>query len=85
LISLLLNILSLNFASLISILPIYNSIVLYAKEKSRLKKSGEMISDFDLLIGCTALENELILVTENVGEFKRLKSLKIENWVDRNL
>lgn len=42
-----------------------------------------MISDFDLLIGSTAVENNMIMVTENTKEFKRIKNIKIENWVVR--
>ncbi len=42
-----------------------------------------MISDFDLLIGCTSIENDLIMVTENIKEFDRIKGIKIENWVKR--
>lgn len=64
-------------------LPIYNSISIYAKEKVRLRKKGEMISDFDLLIGSTAISNDLIMVTENVKEFKRITAIRIENWVNR--
>ena len=67
----------------ITILPIFSAIHLYGIEKSRLRKSGIMISDFDLLIGCTAIENQLIVVTENVKEFKRIKGIKIENWINR--
>jgi tRNA(fMet)-specific endonuclease VapC len=71
------------FISQISILPIYDSIYKYGKAKARLRKAGVMISDFDLLIGCTAIENDLILVTENVKEFDRISDLKIENWIVR--
>ena len=49
----------------VTVLPIYDVINLYAKEKVRLRKSGTMISDFDLLIGCTAVQKELIMATEN--------------------
>ncbi len=42
-----------------------------------------MISDFDLLIGSTAIANELIMITENVKEFERISSIEIENWVQR--
>lgn len=42
-----------------------------------------MISDFDLLIGSTAIANELIMVTENVKEFNRITDIKIENWITR--
>jgi tRNA(fMet)-specific endonuclease VapC len=40
-----------------------------------------MISDFDLLIGCTVVENNLTMVTENFQEFNRIAG--IENWVKR--
>lgn len=42
-----------------------------------------MISDFDLMIGSTAIANELIMITENVNEFKRISGIEIENWVQR--
>ncbi len=42
-----------------------------------------MISDFDLLIGCTAVEKDLIMVTENVREFERISNVKIGNWIQR--
>lgn len=62
------------FVNLITILPIFDAILTYGKEKARLRKAGQPISDFDLLIGCTAVEKELIMVTENVKEFLILKS-----------
>jgi tRNA(fMet)-specific endonuclease VapC len=72
------------FASQVTILPIFDSIYKYGKEKARLRKSGVMISDFDLLIGCTSTENELIMVTENVKEFERISNITIENWIVRD-
>lgn len=72
------------FVKQTAILPIYDSIYLYGKEKARLRKSGTTISDFDLLIGCTSVEKNLIMVTENVREFERISNINIENWVDRN-
>jgi tRNA(fMet)-specific endonuclease VapC len=70
-----------NFASQVAIIPIFDSIYKYGKEKARLRKAGIMISDFDLLIGCTSTENDLIMVTENVKEFERISDIKIENWI----
>jgi tRNA(fMet)-specific endonuclease VapC len=67
----------------VKILPIFNAIDIYAKEKVRLRKNGNMISDFDLLIGATSLANDLILVTENTKEFDRISRIKIENWIQR--
>jgi tRNA(fMet)-specific endonuclease VapC len=71
------------FIKQVAILPIFDSIMIYGKEKTRLRKLGIMISDFDLLIGCTAVEKDLIMVTENVSEFNRISNIVIENWIVR--
>jgi len=68
----------------VTILPIFDSITQYGKQKAKLRKQGQMISDFDLLIGCTATENDLIMVTENINEFERIEGIRIENWIKRN-
>ncbi len=70
------------FVSKFTIIPIFNSLDVYAKEKSRLRKKGLPLDDFDLLIGATAISNNLTLVTRNVSDFERLKGIEIENWVD---
>jgi tRNA(fMet)-specific endonuclease VapC len=72
-----------DFSEQVAILPIFDSIYRYGKEKARLRKSGNMISDFDLLIGCTAVENDMIMVSENVSEFERISGISIENWIER--
>ena len=71
------------FICQVAILPIYDSIGIYGKEKARLRKAGIMISDFDLLIGCTSVEKEMIMVTENIAEFERITNIAIENWINR--
>ncbi|WP_269240058.1 type II toxin-antitoxin system VapC family toxin [Flavobacterium limnophilum] len=69
------------FASGISIIPIYGSIKKYAKEKVRLRKIGKPINDeFDLLIGVSAVDNKLTLVTDNGKDFENIEGIKIENW-----
>lgn len=72
-----------SFSEQVKILPIFNSIQTYAKEKVRLRKKEVIISDFDLLIGSTAISNSLIMITENVKEFERILNIEIENWVKR--
>ncbi|MEY4876077.1 MAG: hypothetical protein RL708_1226 [Bacteroidota bacterium] len=73
------------FLNNISIIPIYNCIKRYAKEKVRLKKIGKPMHDeFDLFIGVTAIENRLTLVTDNEKDFKNLEDIKIENWFKQN-
>lgn len=51
-----------------------------AKNKARLKKSGTLIEDVDLLIGCTALHFDFTLVTGNIQHMQRIEGLKIEPW-----
>ncbi len=70
-----------DFVSKFTIIPIFNSLDIYAKEKARLRKKGTPLDDFDLLIGSTAISNNLILVTRNVSDFERLDGIEIENWV----
>lgn len=69
-----------NFSEQVTILPIFDAIHLYGKEKARLRKAGKIISDFDLLIGATAITNGLIMVTRNTKEFERLEGINIEDW-----
>jgi len=45
---------------------------------------GKPINDeFDLLIGVTAVENNLTLVTDNIRHFERIEGILIENWYVR--
>jgi len=71
------------FAEQVKILPIFNAINIYAKEKARLRKKGTMVSDFDILIASTSIANGLIMVTENIKDFERISNIRIENWVKR--
>ncbi|MEQ8554353.1 MAG: hypothetical protein RIC06_00675 [Cyclobacteriaceae bacterium] len=69
------------FINGLTIIPIYSSVRLYAKEKVRLRKIGKPMHDeFDLLIGVSAIENKLTLVTDNVKDFELIEGIKIENW-----
>lgn len=73
-----------DFISIVRVIPISDTLERFAVEKSKLKKKGLLISDFDLLIGVTALIYKFILVTENTREFERIPKLKFENWIDRS-
>ena len=72
-----------DFANEITIIPIYNSLSLYAKEKARLRKAGNLIDDFDILIGVTAVANNFVLITENEKHLSRISKVKIKNWIKR--
>lgn len=50
---------------------------LYAKIKRGLELKGSGLDDFDLLIGATALENDIALVTDNRKHFSRLPGLTL--------
>ncbi|MBE9589743.1 type II toxin-antitoxin system VapC family toxin [Moraxella sp. K127] len=66
----------------VAIIPVYNGLKIYSKEKAKLSSMGRLISDFDLLIGATAIAYDMIMVTRNMKEFERLDNIKLENWVD---
>jgi len=54
---------------------------IYAKIRSDLEKDGKTIGPNDLVIAATVLSNQGKLITNNTTEFKRVKKLKIENWL----
>lgn len=62
------------------VIPIYNALDIYAKEKAKLRKQGLLIDDFDILIGATSVANNLIMVTNNVAHLGRLNNIIIEDW-----
>ncbi|MEA2042123.1 MAG: type II toxin-antitoxin system VapC family toxin [Bacteroidota bacterium] len=70
------------FVKASQVIPIAGSIGIYAKEKAGLRKQGTLIDDFDLLIGATAISNEMTLLTRNEKHFKRINNLTYENWID---
>lgn len=55
----------------------------YGKIRSHLEKQGHVIGPLDMLIAAHALSENLTLITNNEKEFKRVKALKVENWVTR--
>ena len=68
------------FQGKFTILPIFTALDIYAKEKARLKVKGKILDDFDLLIGATAIVNNLTIATRNVNDFNRLNEINIEDW-----
>jgi tRNA(fMet)-specific endonuclease VapC len=52
----------------------------YGIIKKDLKDNHCLIGPFDMLIGAHAKSLNMILVTNNEKEFKRIKGLKTENW-----
>ena len=48
--------------------------------RAALKTSGQPIGAYDALIAGTGLARGLVVVTSNVGEFKRVGGLQVEDW-----
>lgn len=52
----------------------------YADIRQQLEAEGKPIGPNDLWIAAQAAAHQLVLVTANVSEFRRVPSLSIENW-----
>ena len=57
-----------------------NSARISAELYATLRQSGKIVDDIDLLIAGIAIDNDLILVTNNERHFNRIPGLKIDNW-----
>ena len=66
------------FLDYVEIVPLDDAICrIFAAERRRLRVAGTTISDFDLLIGATALHHNLTLLTNNRRHFERVEGLNI--------
>jgi tRNA(fMet)-specific endonuclease VapC len=63
-----------------AIIPIFDSLDIYATEKAKLRKQGLLIDDFDILIGSTAISHNFVMVISNVSHLDRLEDIIIEDW-----
>jgi len=52
-----------------------------AQIRDTLQKKGTPIGPYDIQIAAIALSLNMVLLTNNTGEFERVKGLKLENWV----
>lgn len=53
----------------------------YGGIRAELEAAGKPIGPNDLFIAAHAYALEAVLVTANVGEFSRVRALKVENWL----
>ena len=51
-----------------------------AISEPNLESKGEPIGAMDMLIAAQAIASDLILVTNNEKEYKKVEGLRIENW-----
>ena len=54
---------------------------IYASIRVALEKKGTPIGAHDMLIAAHARALDAVCVTDNVSEFKRVPTLKVENWL----
>ena len=60
--------------------PLLPSLRLYGENKAILEDKGQMIGEFDLLIGSCAVYNNLIMVTSNLKHFDHIPNITLEDW-----
>jgi tRNA(fMet)-specific endonuclease VapC len=53
----------------------------YGELRAKLKKEGRPMGSLDTLIAAHALALDVVLVTNNTGEFSHSAGLRIENWL----
>lgn len=49
---------------------------IFGREQARLRREGQLIENFDLLIGATCFQHDLTLLTNNRQHFERIEGLK---------
>lgn len=49
----------------------------FAEIRSSLRRQGQLISDFDILLGATALHHDLTVLTRNTRHLLRIPNLKL--------
>jgi len=59
----------------------HEAATIYGVIRSSLDKVGKPIGPMDLLLAAQARARNMVLVTNNLKEFKRVEGLRLENWV----
>lgn len=65
------------------VISISSSLETFGQLKAEMERSGNKIDDFDLLIGATAINHDLIMVTDNVKHLGKIPGVQVENWIER--
>lgn len=73
-----------SFVNAMAVLPLSSCIKEFCHQKARLRREGKLIEDYDLFIGCTAVSNNCIMVTENSKHLSRIVGITLENWIHRD-
>lgn len=70
------------FAARLAVLPFDEEAAAHAGEiRAVLERQGMVIGPYDLLIAGHARSRGLVVVTGNLGEFRRVEGLRSEDWL----
>lgn len=70
------------FLSPVEIMPFdERAAIEFGKIRAALEIKGNLIGEYDLMIAAHARSLDLILVTNNTREFRRVPQLRTENWI----
>ena len=70
------------FVKQLAVLPLNDAALkTFGQIKADLRKQGQVVADFDLLIASTALAEARILVTNNTRHYARIPGIQLENWI----
>ncbi|MEH2465160.1 PIN domain-containing protein [Nostoc sp.] len=53
----------------------------YGELKAELRRIGQTVAEFDLLIASVAVAENYTLVTNNTRHYSRIYNLQLENWI----
>jgi len=71
----------LRFAAAFDIVPFDDrDAEVYGLIRAGLERRGQLIGPYDLQIAAQAVTRGLVLVTNNVEEYRRVPDLRIQNW-----
>lgn len=69
------------FVSALNILPFdSNCARLAARLNAKLLSDGTPVSITDVLIAATGLQHQLVIITNNMKDFRRMDGLTLEDW-----
>jgi tRNA(fMet)-specific endonuclease VapC len=54
---------------------------IYGIIRAELERNGNIIGPYDMQLAAQALRADYVFVTNNIREFKKVKKLKTENWM----
>ncbi|MDX9715672.1 MAG: type II toxin-antitoxin system VapC family toxin [Dissulfurispiraceae bacterium] len=69
------------FVSMFEVIPFTDADAsYYGQIRAYLEEQGSIIGPYDMQIAAQAICHDLILVTNNLREYKRIPGLQVENW-----